>query len=195
MSAQPIDQWPSRPVPFTEAILEGLPHNGYTYEISDGTLLVTPPASDTHMDLAAAILVWLTGDLDPEWIVRMESGIGVDGSSYVPDLVVLRPETPRNTGELFTSGEFAELVVEIASKHTRDYDRTMKLRRYARQGIPMYWQVDHDAAGLTINIHSAPSSAGYERTASVTVGETHSITEPFALTIDPGRLATRIGLR
>lgn len=188
MSAQPIDeQRAADPQPFTVDMVRQLPDTGYRYEIVDGSLIVTPPAGGFHMDLSARLFTWLNGELAPDWRVRYELGISAAGASFVPDLVVLHPDTPV-TGDLYLPGHFAVLVVEIASASTDELDRTVKFRRYARQGIPMYWQVERASDGITINVHTGPGYDGYQHTETVRAGGTLEIKEPFALTVDPARV-------
>jgi len=50
------------------------------------------------------------------------------------------------------------LVIEVADTSLR-YDRTVKLRLYARAGIPEYWIVDANTE--TIEIYRSPSSERY----------------------------------
>ncbi len=73
------------------------------------------------------------------------------------------------------------LAVEVLSPGTRRVDLVMMRSEYADAGIPHYWIVDLDASMLEA---LAFSDDGYE---SVTVTRTAS--EPFAVTVDPTRLA------
>jgi Uma2 family endonuclease len=50
------------------------------------------------------------------------------------------------------------LVIEVADTSSR-YDRTVKLRLYARAGIPEYWVVD--AKTRTLEVHRAPAGDQY----------------------------------
>ena len=74
-----------------------------------------------------------------------------------PDIMLLRPRAdfyeqahPRPADIL--------LVVEV-SDSSLDYDRGVKLRLYARAGIPEAWIVD--VAGEVVEVHREPAATGY----------------------------------
>ena len=72
-----------------------------------------------------------------------------------PDLALLR--TRSYMREAATIAD-ALLVVEVSDTSLR-YDRTVKLRLYARAGIPEYWIVD--ARAETLEIYRSPSGDQY----------------------------------
>src|SRR6266496_899336 len=63
-----------------------------------------------------------------------------------PDLALWRPRSYVREG---ATTDDVLLVIEVADTSLR-YDRTVKLRVYARAGIPKYWIVDANAETLEI---------------------------------------------
>jgi Uma2 family endonuclease len=82
-----------------------------------------------------------------------------------PDLALLRRRSYR-TGS--PRPDDVLLIVEVADSSLR-YDRTTKLRLYARAGIQEYWIVD--VAGEAIEVHRAPEGDGYRERARAGRGE------------------------
>lgn len=82
-----------------------------------------------------------------------------------PDLALLRPHSYR-TGS--PRPDDVLLVVEVAESSLR-YDRTTKLRLYARAGVPEYWVVS--VAGEWIEVYRAPEGDGYRERRRAGLGE------------------------
>jgi Uma2 family endonuclease len=72
-----------------------------------------------------------------------------------PDLALLRPRSYQ-TGA--PRSEDVLLIVEVAESSLR-YDRTVKMRLYARTGIFEYWIVD--VVGGGIDVYRGPEADGY----------------------------------
>lgn len=81
----------------------------------------------------------------------------------LPDLAVLR-----GAGRGLVDTADVLLVMEIADS-SRDYDRNLKLPRYAAAGIPEAWLVDL-VAGI-IERHTDPQDGAYRQIVSVRRGE------------------------
>lgn len=172
----------------TVADLRELPDDGSRYEIIDGRLQVTPPASEDHQTPTKGIFKILEAVAPPGWRVLWDIGLRFpDGDSTVPDLVVLDPTTPRATTDYndVTSVRPA-LVVEIESRSTRKTDRGSKLVTYAEAAIPAYWRIERDG---TVHVHALAGPGVYTIAATVVPGETWRATWPYPVTVDPGRLA------
>lgn len=161
--------------------LEHLP-SGNKYEILDGRLLVTPPASENHQSWA----IWLLRHLDraaPEgWRVRWDIGLdyAVD-RCFIPDLVVMGPHVPEAASQW--NALVPDLVVEVESASTKGVDRTDKAEAYAEAGIMSYWRVDRKGA---ITVGRLDGDA-YAETAYAP-GETFTVEHPYPVTI-PARPA------
>ncbi len=79
----------------------------------------------------------LSQNLTDDWRLRRQSAIILDGSNPEPDLVIVPGPKSRFLREHPRPFEVA-LLVEV-SDSTLSYDRGMKLRDYARNGIAVYW--------------------------------------------------------
>jgi Uma2 family endonuclease len=83
-----------------------------------------------------------------------------------PDLALLRRRSYRNGSP---RPEDVLLVVEVAESSLR-YDRTTKLRLYARAGVPEYWVMS--VAGEWIEVYRSPEGDGYRERRRAGRGET-----------------------
>ncbi|MGW2250106.1 Uma2 family endonuclease [Kitasatospora sp. NPDC001660] len=77
---------------------------------------------------------------------------------YQPDLAVVSAELAKaSEGALLPDQTF--LVVEVTSPSNADTDRTVKRRRYAQYGAPLYLLVDRQER--TCTLFSQPGELGY----------------------------------
>ncbi len=122
------------------------------YELIDGELIPMPSPKEIHQRLLLLLgAKWL-------WFV-LERGLG---SVYVaPFDVILSDFDVVQPDIIFVSNARAhiiddyvhgapDLVVEILSPSTADYDKTTKRELYERYGVPEYWLVDPYAKTITI---------------------------------------------
>lgn len=133
---------------WTAAQVRELPDDGKRYEVVDGELLVTPAPRLNHQD--AVVKLWRLLD-DYLQIVHVghatisPADVELDPHTLVqPDVFVVRlveGRRPKNWADL----RGLLLPVEILSPSSARADRTVKRRRYQREGIPEYWVVDVDA--------------------------------------------------
>ena len=86
-------------------------------------------------------------------------------SAPQPDLALLRPRSYRHRGARAAD---VLLIIEVADSSLH-YDRTVKLRLYARAGIPEYWIADVNAQ--TLEIYRSPSGDGYSKHRRAARGE------------------------
>lgn len=139
---------PDRHKHWTAADLREIPDDRNRYEIIDGDLFVTPSPSWRHQGLA-----WLLSYLLRPYVEEYRLGhallapAGVelsDDTVVEPDLFVVPlvagkpPVRWEDVGQLL-------LATEVISPSTSRTDRTVKRRRYQREGVPEYWIVDGDA--------------------------------------------------
>lgn len=92
--AQPILKFPDY---WSEADLGDLPADGHRYEIVDGSLLVTPPPLDSHQAISGNLYFILRTAAPAGWRVLYEVGVRVPGGNFIPDLVVLKPDSARGS--------------------------------------------------------------------------------------------------
>jgi Uma2 family endonuclease len=138
MVAMAYDTVPMRAEGFTVEDLAEMPDDGRRYEIVDGVLVVSPAPRPRHQ-LAACRLGEILTRASPPDLVVIPAPIDVPRGPRVclaPDLVVVRK------ADLDLDDAFREtpvLVVEIVSPSSLDLDLGLKLRVYARLGVPHYW--------------------------------------------------------
>lgn len=132
---------------FTYPDLEAVPDDGSHYELSYGTLIVTPMADTRHQALLMSVAALLHERKPPSMRVLPESELLIR-----PDLLK-RPDV-QVVDENLVGGQCVVgtplLVVEIHSPATRAIDLTEKRMVYAEARIPAYWMIDPVALTVTI---------------------------------------------
>lgn len=120
--------------------LDDLPDDGRRYELLDGRLFVTPQARRRHQWVASQIIHRLKAFTEEH-----------TGTAYGPvnvDLAAdthLEPDVVYSTSEDLSGLGFQqapELVVEVSSPSTREFDLGEKRARYAAAGTREFWFVD-----------------------------------------------------
>lgn len=157
------------------------------YEVIDGRVQVTPPASEDHQAPLGGVYDILKASAPQGWRVLWDIGLKFpDGDAAVPDLVVLDPDTPRAGADYNDVTRVRPaLVVEVESRSTRKTDRGSKQVAYAEAEIPAYWRVERDG---TVHAHALAGPGVYTTVATVRPGDTWQATWPFGVTIDPDRI-------
>jgi len=141
MSVSPPDlrgQW-------TVSDLENLPDDGFTYELVDGHLVVTPPPTQQHQLIGDALREVLAVAAPPGWRCSKEFPIVFAEDTWrQPDVVVFRtpPLHPRPDERNPVGPEDIGLVAEVVSPSTRRTDRFAKPGEYADAGIGLYWRLE-----------------------------------------------------
>jgi Uma2 family endonuclease len=168
---------------WTEEDLTALPEDGRRYEILDGNLIVTPPASYEHQNIGFNLAFRLRLAVPEGWKVLPEIGVRVPGGNFVPDVVVLKPGATPSVD--WHKASDVALVVEIASPSTERHDRGDKAIAYAQAGIPAYWRIARDG---TLYVHTLTDVGQYGIVEIVKPGQTWTALYPFEVTIDPEAL-------
>jgi Uma2 family endonuclease len=127
--------------PFTMDLLFELAESDARFEVLEGQLVGSPPASPSH-NLAAdrigslvAGLLPVEVDMITRCVIRMPNGDGP-----IPDLLVTSadPEDcPRGI-----PAELVHTAIEVVSPSNASDDRLKKPALYAAAGIPCYWRVE-----------------------------------------------------
>lgn len=122
-----------------------LPDDGRRRELVGGVLYVTPRPRTRHQQvvlrLGCRLLEWADvhgGQVFP--------GVNVDpdeATHFEPDVAVLRPG--REVDDVLSLTRPPDLVVEVSSPSTRDYDLGVKRERYVAAGASEFWFVDLEA--------------------------------------------------
>ncbi len=109
-------------------------------ELLEGVLVLKKAKNPPHVIALAKLLHALVGHIPDGWSVRSQDPITLDDGEPEPDLAVIRGRAEDYPDRHPGAGDVA-LVVEV-SDSTLDRDRGIKLRSYARAGIPVYWIVN-----------------------------------------------------
>ena len=181
---------PLRPAsggPWTIEDLQWLPDDGYRYEITDGSLLVTPPPGLPHAK-STTFLRELLYDQAPKTFALSENvGIGIDRdprrtTMRIPDIILL-PRSVLESRDVVASPDQVVLVVEVLSPDSAGHDQITKRHQYGQAGIRHYWLVDPKRRTLTVLRHDG--AAGYAEVEVVKPGTTWRTDDPFPLALDP----------
>src|SRR5262245_16793442 len=127
-------------------------------ELIDGEIVTKMAIGPRHgacVDRATRALVTT---VDTSAIVRVQGSIRLDlFNEPEPDIVLLRPRA-----DFYASAhpgpEDILLVAEVAESSI-DFDRSIKMRLYARAGVPEYWLVDLNED--VVRVHSEPLNGIY----------------------------------
>ena len=126
----------------------GILHEDDPVELIEGEIVEMPPMGGPH----AACIERLTMELAPRVVgaarVRVQLPLRLDPHSEPePDVALCKPG-PDPTGT-HPGADRVLLVIEVADTTLR-YVRTVKGPLYARFGIPEYWLVDLNRAGIEV---------------------------------------------
>jgi hypothetical protein len=125
-------------------------------ELIEGEIVEMSPIGVPHRAVVANLnhlLMSRVGDRAWLWVqspVRLPPR-----SEPQPDLAVLRLRSYMRESATTTD---VQLVIEVADTSLQ-YDRTVKLRLYARAGIPEYWIVDVNTE--TVEVYRSPAGERY----------------------------------
>lgn len=123
------------------------------YQLLDGELVLAPAPSDKHQAILGELFVNLH-----QFVVQSNLGVvriapyDVVLSNYdvvQPDILFLFNERVRLITEANIQGA-PDLVVEILSPATEQYDRGYKRTLYSRHGVQEYWIVDPSAETVEV---------------------------------------------
>jgi len=125
-------------------------------ELIKGEIVQMPPIGSRHFAFVINLNRLLAVRLANYALVSVQSPVILtDDTEPQPDLAVLRP---RSYKERKAYADDVLLLIEAADTSLA-YDRTTKLRLYARAGIPEYWIVD--CASESVEIYRDPSGESY----------------------------------
>ena len=132
--------------------LPHLPDDGRRYEVVDGSLVASPPPSQSHQLVCAELVRQLLAQCPEEWRVVLEWPLPMGTDGRVPDLAVVAAAAPLAAGPSpYPIGpEHVGLVAEVVSPSSRKTDRFAKPGEYAEAGIPLLWRVETDPVLLLV---------------------------------------------
>jgi Uma2 family endonuclease len=152
-TALPLRQWPG-PGEWTYQDYLDLPDDGYRYEIIWGELYMTPAPSTRHQRISRNLefALWdyvkkhdLGEVLDAPCDVVMEPG----ATPVQPDLLFVAKERLKIITAKNVNGA-PDLLVEILSSGSREYDQVTKFDLYAQAGVAEYWIIDPQAGVIEV---------------------------------------------
>lgn len=129
--------------------VHSLPDDGNKYELLRGDLLVTPPPSVGHEEIAAVLGEILHAYVAVHGLGRVyhpRAVIRALESEVEPDLMVRRVAPTASWAE----APRPDLVVEIVSGSTRRRDYGKKRQLYLDLEIPEYWIVDAEERSVRV---------------------------------------------
>jgi Uma2 family endonuclease len=181
--------------PYTLYDLDALPEDGKRHELADGWLteLSPSPWRDHAADRLKDILKESARQAGAEvYVAGGANDISTPAGVRKPDAFVV----PRDVARAAIDGQVRTyyasdllLVAEVISPRSgsEQVDRVRKVSEYARAGIPRYWIVDLEPeAKVTV---LTLRGADYILDAEVRAGHMLTVSEPFAISFDPGSLA------
>jgi Uma2 family endonuclease len=126
---------------FHRLIDAGIFANSDRVELIDGEMRDMPPIGADHGSSIDRLNEIFTPALIGKAIVRVQGALVLDDATELyPDLCVLRQREDRYRSAN-PVGDDVLLVIEVAGSSLQ-LDRTVKLAKYARDGIQRYWLVD-----------------------------------------------------
>ncbi len=130
------------------------PNDGWTYEIIDGELYMTPPPGTGHQlssgSLFARMYLYVEDNdlgkvLEAPCAVRLPT----QAVPLEPDIFFIKKDRLAIIDEKEVQG-VPDLIVEILSPSNASYDRQKKFKVYQAAGVPEYWLVDYQAKTVEV---------------------------------------------
>lgn len=187
---------PDHPGPMlTIADFTALPEDDqHRWELQEGSVVMSPSPTPRHMRASGRLFTQLEACLPSHLEAVQDLDIDLDlvppdrpGHARRPDLIVVEAGTvdrADDEGRLIRASEVV-LVVEIVSPGSVRMDNVIKRGEYADAGIGHYWIIDLDPPVSMLACHQG-GEFGYVDDGAVT--GSHTVTEPFAATIELDKL-------
>jgi Uma2 family endonuclease len=137
-------------------------------ELLDGEVVQRTPIGKRHAGCVARLSHRLWERCGAGAIVNVQNPLVLsEGTEFYPDIALLRSRPDFFSQSLPRPADVL-LVIEVADT-TGDYDRGVKVPRYARAGIAEVWVVD--LSTLVIDVYRQPSPDGYRDEQRVVPGD------------------------
>ncbi|WP_042427226.1 Uma2 family endonuclease [Streptacidiphilus anmyonensis] len=160
---------------------------GFKAELVEGKIVVSPTPDGDHEDCISTIIraVLTTSkvpmDASGNKGLKMPAG-GSPKNHVIPDITFAPRELRLFRGApSWMPSDGVAMVVEVTSSRPSD-DRTVKRHCYARAGIPLYLIVDRSEGQVLV--YSGPSDGDYLHGATVALGESLPLPEPFGFALE-----------
>ena len=164
---------PKATIKFTYEDYKNLPESETKrYELIEGELLMVPSPTFEHQDISANLVFALAKFVREHKlgkVLHAPLDVVLDDENVVqPDIIFISKARSQIIHKEAIKGA-PDLVIEILSPSTRERDRTVKKKLYARAGVAEYWLVDLESETIEVLKLEA---AGFERVALYTKDET-----------------------
>ena len=160
---------------YHQMIQAGILDENDNVELLEGHLVHKMSRNPPHDTAIRILSKRLDRLLPPGWDYRVQSAITLSDSEPEPDIAVVRGDE-RSYGTHHPGPIDIGLVVEV-SDSSLAFDRTEKVRIYARAGIETYWIINLVDRQVEIYTHPTGPSAspGYARLDDVPLGGSVSL--------------------
>jgi Uma2 family endonuclease len=143
---------------YHDMIRTGIIRSGDPIELIEGTLVKKMPVTNPHIFVVGYLQDYFIRLLPVGWFVNIRSPITTTDSEPEPDIAVIRGDRRQFLVQNRHPGPSdTEFLIEV-SDSSLAFDRTTKLRVYARANIQQYWIVD--VIGRKVAVHSGPTGPG-----------------------------------
>lgn len=125
--------------------LDDLPDDACKYELVDGRLDVTPPATQFHQVVGAQLMDVLRATAPIGWMALPEFALRLaEDTQRQPDIAVFRwpPQAPTGHPRNPVGPADVGLILEVVSPDSKRRDRFAKPGEYADAGIGIYWRLE-----------------------------------------------------
>ncbi len=157
---------------------------GWRVELIEGEIYVVPPANGEHEEIVSE----LSGQVrDHDRGLGRYTGIGLslpgthDPVRVIPDLAIA-PKGSFGDQQDWHAPDAVLLVAEVTSASTASRDRVLKIRAYARAGIPVYLMIDREAGEAVVC--SEPEGDDYTHKSIHKLGTEVPLPAPLGFSLD-----------
>jgi len=137
-----------RRIPMSREQFLQLPEGPPFYDYVNGEAIEVNRPSVRHQEILLALSAFLHAHVQTHALGKLLIEVNLElpnGNIYTPDILFYSHQT---AGQIDVSRGYVrgvpDLVVEILSPSTADYDRTQKMSDYAACGVPWVWLVDQE---------------------------------------------------
>ena len=130
----------------TYEIYAGMPDDGQRYEIIEGTMeMMSPGPSTMHQTVSGELQFELKQNCKLDYMIYYAplDVILSEKNVLQPDILMIHRSRLHIVTARGIEG-LPDLVVEIISPGSRRRDKIVKMKAYAKHGVPEYWIVDSE---------------------------------------------------
>lgn len=158
------------------------------YELIDGVVIMSPSPTAQHQELIMEIAYQVAAFLDESQIGRVFPELDINLRVALDREVVYRPDvvyvSKEQAGIIKTHITAApDVVVEVVSPHSRQYDSVTKKNDYEAAGVREYWLIDPLEAKMTFFVRQ-----GEKFVESIPQTDTFASTAISGFTLNLGRI-------